>query len=216
MSEIEEIYSDTGVDIRKINQIEEEKRQQEVDSSLQSMYEEQSSLQQPVQPEPEIEPEPEQFQEVIMSPEEIRERSELLSYIHSAKTNFPDKWTNMGIANDWIENATNDELRVVISDYKFRRDSVSSFQYIYEWVNRLILLTESFGASVGLELGGLSERLKDNNDFQTALKELIHDNQSKFHLSPFKRVCLGFVTTAAQVHQDNVAKKIMNNEYEAF
>lgn len=213
---VQEIFSDIGIDVRKINENAEKAHQQELEESLASMYQVDSA--EPMsQPEMmEMAPQEPEFTEVMLSPEEIKERSGLLSYIRQAKMNFRENWEAMGISDDMVQNASVEELKIYIDDYKFRRDSISSFNAIYDMINRGIFVLEGMGGSFGFELGGLSQKLQQNEDYVQALKEVIHDNAAKLHLSPVKRLGLIVITTAYQVHVDNTSKKISKEEYQDF
>lgn len=198
--------SDLGIDIQKYA----EESDKKFNDELQKYLTEDEPVQQQTQEE--LEPEPE-FIEQPLSIEEIQKRSELLNYFKVAQQHFPNDWRALGISEEIIMEADIEKLELIKADYQFRRDCSSSFEAIVGLANKAILVAEGMSSSFGLELGGLSKRLETNEDYNSALKAVIHDKGNKLRLSPISRLCMVVAVTAYQVHTDNTVNKDIEENY---
>lgn len=210
---VEVFTSDIGVDIKRIAEVSQKKFNEEIEQHLNYEI---PGVEQPPANNEMIEPMEPQVEEIALSPDEIQERSGLLNYIKTAQQHFPREWQAMGISDDVILGSDNETLGTIIEDYKFRRDSSQSFQTLFMLANRVILMAEGMGASFGLQLGGLSKRLEQNEDYNDALKCVIHDKANRMRLTPIQRLCIAIGTTAYSVHLENSARTSGDDEYEAF
>jgi hypothetical protein len=212
---MEEFKTDIGVDIdiQKFNDADEKKYQDENEKDLQLGLPDEAAAFEAQPQNMDIQPPEPDYIDVPLSIEEVRERSKLLNSIRNAKIQFPRHWHDMGIPDEMIERSSTEELKLIHDDFKFRRDSIDSFRIWYALINRGILLGEAYSGAIGLELGGLSKRLEENEEYTDALKAVLHDNLDKLQLTPMKRLCCAFISTAAAVHTENTALK-NKDEYE--
>lgn len=153
-----------------------------------------------------------QVQEVLMTPEEVRQRRRLLTKIQSAQINFPEDYARLGIRQSDLENASNEQLQLVIEDILTMRSVRSSFQFFGQFMDLCMNLLESCGSLIGLELNGLSKSLNSNSQYHECIKDLNFEMADKIKTNPYQRLGIIVFTSVIQTHHANSMMKSFNKD----